>query len=317
MNQKTLDLIHKKYQEALRKSSNILEIVKNLYNLSKDEEVDSADANEFYSFVDGLRACYRFRENTFASTNITTYITITVMYIIIWLNETYNLHLDINLYSRRKSLESELAKILRKSSETSSVNIRDRFGIRGVLLNSCNESEADDHIHFIFDALSGIVAAKNRKMKKEFIDWVDSSNGINELDKQIIKYVLEIPFRIEFIKDFIKNPKSNDYKSLQFTLTIQMYSNVLPGFQIEIQLKSLEMHNQAEHGSASHDNYKKYLNDDGTEDPINKVFVVDDFSELNIIGFTSYESKENDQDGIHFAKEFSDRRISTTLVPKN
>lgn len=166
MNQKTLDLIHEKYQESLRKSSNILEIVKNLYNLSKDEEVDSADANEFYSFVDGLRACYRFRENTFASTNITTYITITVMYIIIWLNETYNLHLDINLYSRRKSLESELAKILRKSSETSSVNIRDRFGIRGVLLNSCNESEADIHIHFIFDALSGIVAAKNRKMKK-------------------------------------------------------------------------------------------------------------------------------------------------------
>ena len=225
MNQKTLDLIHEKYQESLRKSSNILEIVKNLYNLSKDEEVDSADANEFYSFVDGLRACYRFRENTFASTNITTYITITVMYIIIWLNETYNLHLDINLYSRRKSLESELSKILRKSSETSSVNIRDRFGIRGVLLNSCNE--------------------------------------------------------------------------------------------IEIQLKSLEMHKQAEHGSASHDAYKKYLGDDGAEDPINKVFVVDDFSELNIIGFTSYESKENDQDGIHFAKEFSDRRISTTLVPKS
>lgn len=51
MNQKTLDLIHEKYQESLRKSSNILEIVKNLYNLSKDEEVDSADANEFYSFV--------------------------------------------------------------------------------------------------------------------------------------------------------------------------------------------------------------------------------------------------------------------------
>lgn len=87
-----------------------------------------------------------------------------------------------------------------------------------------------------------------------------------------------------------------------------MYSNVLPGFQIEIQLKSLEMHKQAEHGSASHDAYKKYLGDDGAEDPINKVFVVDDFSELNIIGFTSYESKENDQDGIHFAKEFSDRQ---------
>ena len=27
-------------------------------------------------------------------------------------------------------------------------------------------------------------------MKKEFIDWVDSSNGINELDKQKISYKL-------------------------------------------------------------------------------------------------------------------------------
>lgn len=312
----TLSFLHNKYQLALQQSSNILEIVKNLFSILKDEEVSEADAEAFDSFIDGLRGCYRFREKTFVITNVITYITITIMYIILWLNETNNIHLDINWYSRRKSLESELAKILRKSAENSSINIRDRFGIRGILLNNCSEADADKYIHIIFDAISGIIASKNRRMHKEFSDWIFSNNGINEIDKHIINYVLDIPFRIEFIKDFIREPKGNNYQSLQFTLTIQMYSEVLPGCQMEVQLRSKKMHEEAEYGSASHTEYKKYSKDGSAEDPINKVFVVDNFSKINIVGFTSYENKEYDQDGIHFAKEFSDRRISTTLVPK-
>lgn len=314
---KTLEFLHQKYQTSLQQSSNILEIVKNLYEILKDEEVADEDSEAFDSFIDGLRGCYRFREKTFYITNVITYITITIMYFIIFLNENSNLHLDIDWYSRRKSLESDLTKILRKSSENSSINIRDRFGIRGILLNDCSDEEADTHIHLIFETISGILASKNRKLRKEFADWVNSQNGINEIDKYIINYVLDIPFRIEFIRDFIREPKANNYKSLQFTLTIQMYSEVLPGCQLEVQLRSKKMHEEAEHGSASHKEYKKYSDASGEEDPINKVFVVDDFSKLSIVGFTSYESKEYDQDGIHFAKEFSDRRISTTLVPKN
>ena len=312
----TLSFLHNKYQLALQQSSNILEIVKNLFSILKDEEVSEADAEAFDSFIDGLRGCYRFREKTFTITNVITYITITIMYIILWLNENNNIHLDINWYSRRKSLESELTKILRKSAENSSINIRDRFGIRGILLNNCSEADADKYIHIIFDAISGIIASKNRRMHKEFSDWIFSNNGINEIDKHIINYVLDIPFRIEFIKDFIREPKGNNYQSLQFTLTIQMYSEVLPGCQMEVQLRSKKMHEEAEYGSASHTEYKKYSKDGSAEDPINKVFVVDNFSKINIVGFTSYENKEYDQDGIHFAKEFSDRRISTTLVPK-
>lgn len=313
----TLSFLHNKYQLALQQSSNILEIVKNLFSILKDEEVSEADAEAFDSFIDGLRGCYRFREKTFTITNVITYITITIMYIILWLNENNNIHLDINWYSRRKSLESELTKILRKSAENSSINIRDRFGIRGILLNNCSEADADKYIHIIFDAISGIIASKNRRMHKEFSDWIFSNNGINEIDKHIINYVLDIPFRIEFIKDFIREPKGNNYQSLQFTLTIQMYSEVLPGCQMEVQLRSKKMHEEAEYGSASHTEYKKYSKDGSDEeDPINKVFVVDNFSKINIVGFTSYENKEYDQDGIHFAKEFSDRRISTTLVPK-
>ena len=213
----TLNFIHQKHQIALQQSSNVLEIVKNLFYILKDEEVAETDANAFDSFIDGLRGCYRFREKTFAITNVMTYITITIMYIILWLNETNNLHLDINWYSRRKSLESELTKILRKSSENASINIRDRFGIRGVLLNKCSEEDEDKYIHLIFDSMAGIIAAKNRKMRKDFSVWVNTNNGINEIDKHIINYVLDIPFRIEFIRDFIREPKANKYKSLQFT----------------------------------------------------------------------------------------------------
>lgn len=314
---KTLNFIHEKYQIALQQSSNILEIVKNLYLILKDEEVESSDSESFDSFVEGLRDCYCFREKTFVITNVMTYITISLMYIILWLNETNNMHLDINWYSRRKSLESELTKILRKSADSSSINIRDRFGIRGILLNNYSDEDADKYIHIIFDTLSGILASKNRKTRKEFIDWINSNSTINEIDKQIIKYVLDIPFRIEFIKDFISEPKENNYQSLQFTLTIQMYSEVLPGCQMEIQLRSLKMHEEAQRGTASHLEYKKYSRDGQLEDPINNVFVVDDFSKLNIVGFSSYESIDHDQDGIHFAKKFSERRISSTLVPKN
>lgn len=317
MLQETLNFIHNKYQLALSQSSNILDIVKNLYKILEDEEVPIEDSKAFDSFIDGLRGCYCFREKTFKITNITIYISITIMYIILWLNDVNDIHLDINWFARRKSLESELTKILRKSSENASINIRDRFGIRGILLNNCSDAEADKYIHVIFDAISGIIAAKNRKMRKDFSDWVRSNSEINEIDKHIIQYVLDIPFMIEFIKDFIREPKGNNYQSLQFTLTIQMYSEVLPGCQLEVQLRSKKMHEEAEHGLASHAEYKKYAKDGSCiEDPINSVFTVDDFSKLDIVGFTSYESKEYDQDGIHFAKEFSDRRISTTLIGK-
>lgn len=316
MTNETLNLIHRSYQEALEKSSNIMEIVETLYSILENMEVAEEDSETFDSFIDGLRGCIRSRQKTFEITNVITYVNITFMYIILWLNKEYGKHIDINWYARRKSLESDLAKILRKSNSELSVNIRDRFGLRGIILNDVADEVAHDYIYTIYNSIAGIVAAKNRKMRKDFISWYTNSAKIPTLDKEIIELILSIPFMIDYVKDFIQNPKDNNYQSLQFTLCIQMYSGVLPGCQMEVQLRSKKMHEEAEHGSASHEQYKKYVQEDTLEeDPTTKVFVVDDFSKLHISGFTSYESKEYDQDGIHFSKEFSDRRISTTLVP--
>lgn len=334
MTQETLDLIHNCYQIALQNSKNIIEIIENLYELLADAEVNSEDSKTFDIFIDGLRNCLRIRRMTSDITDIVTYITITIMHIIRWLNQTLDLDIDINLHGRRKSLESDLTKLLRKSTKTLSAKIRDRFGLRGIVVNE-SEEQAIKYIYLIYDSITGILAAKNRKTRKDFCDWVENSGYVNPVNKTVIQQVLNIPFDIDGFKDYIKGVKENGYQSLHFTLTIQPYSDVIPGSQLEIQLRTMKMDNEAKFGSASHQKYKLYLNEDSTaydeeepdtieenvedfikdDNPLLKVFVVDNFSELKITGFTSYESKEDDDDGIHFCKEFADRRISTKLTP--
>lgn len=324
MTKKTLDFIHQSYQEALAMSGNIIQIVENLYNILVEAEVSEEDATAYDAFIDGLRNCLRTRKMTSDITDVVTYITVTIMHIIKWLNITKQIDIDINLHGRRKSLESDLTKLLRKSNQTLSAKIRDRFGLRGTLLNE-PEKQAIEYIYLIHDAVVGILAAKNRKMRKEFSDWIENGGYVNPVNRILVKEILSIPFDVDddSYKDYIKNEKPNGYQSLHFTLTIQPYSNVIPGSQLEIQLRTKKMDEQANTGSASHVKYKKYLEEDtdASEDaiqednPLLKVFVVDDFSKLHITGFTSYESKEDDSDGIHFSKEYANRRISYTLTP--
>ena len=98
----------------------------------------------------------------------------------------------------------------------------------------------------------------------------------------------------------------------------KMYNQQLVGKEVEVLFEDKEVEDGITYFRGHTQNYVlvKYKTDENLENTL-KLIKISDISELNIIGFTSYESKENDQDGIHFAKEFSDRRISTTLVPKS
>ena len=321
MKRKTADLIHKAYNEALRKSSNIIEIVQNLYEiLDKTTEFEDEEEERIVdSFLDGLRGCYNVRRRTFEITNFASYLNITLMYIVLWLNSTMQQKIDVSLNARRKALESDLTKILKKSmnKDVSSYIVRDRFGIRAIIWNE-NEQEAVQMIFNLYDSIVGIVAGKSRKLKKEFTNWIESNPRIGVLDKKIVLYILSIPFGIESEKDYINKPKSNGYKSLHFTFTVQMYSELLPGTQLEMQLRTKRMHEEAENGKANHFDYKQEMEGLTEEEKewLKETFVVDEFESLSIPGFTGY-TKEKDVDGVHFPKEFFDRRLSSTLVPEN
>jgi len=342
MNNMTLDILHRVYQGSLAKSNNILEIVENYYQDLLETQIPVEDIPLIDDFIDGLRGCLQYRRKTFLITNTVTHINIALMYIIIWLNSSQGKIMDIKLLARRKALESDLLKILKKSlknhylqsncssdPEVSSVNIRDRFGLLCIILNDTKEVSLQ-YIYEVFNIILGILCGKNRQMKIDFINWLNTSN-IPPLDKAMVLRVLSIPFAVDHVKDFIKDQKANGYQTLQFTLTIQMYSDTLPGCQMEIQIRDQEMHENAVSGSASHDSYKKEFESpefNGIDiEKLIKVFTVDDFSKLHINGFTSYAhptpSSDNDflefsnsidYDGIHHPKVFFNRRIAPSLV---
>ena len=237
------------------------------------------------------------------------------------MSTTKGMDIDMHVHARLKSLESDLTKILEKALEINSAklrenslknspstpskgltaNIRDRFGLRGILRNELSFEESHKNIYDIFDVIAGIFAGQNRQMKKDFISWYENSNIPTAIDKAVIKEVLDIPFSVEHVKDYIENPKKNAYQTLQFTMTIQMYSNVLPGFRFEVQLRTKEMDVVAVLGTAS--KYKDELKE------LQEIFSVDDFSKVHIPGFTGYKLTDEDLDGIHRPKILFDRRI--------
>lgn len=309
MTDQTFNLIHRSYQKSVESSNNILEIAINLFDILSIENVVEEDIENFDMFLAGLKRCIESRKKTFEMTNLVDEITFVIMYIVVWLNATRNLHIDINISSRRKSLESEFAKILRKSCSNSSAAIRDRFGLRGIILNS--DSTATSLIFVVNDIVIGILSGTNRKQRYAFLKWIETNNRVDFITKTRIESILTLPFKVDFIKNFIDEPKSDGYQSLHFTLILDMYSQILPGAQFEVQLRNTYMHNVAEIGSASHDEVYKATEE---EEFFSNIFSIDDFSNVHVVGFTGYDSIETDIDGVHFPKALINRRISSKLL---
>lgn len=312
---KTLEIIHREYNVAVSSTSGITEIPKimhmNLRELSPS--IPQEDTSVFLNFLDGLVNCYRERLMTFEITDFVTELNSVIMYIIRWLNESQHANIDINWYARRKALESDLTKILNKSLEDDSVSvyIRDRFGLRGILLNPGTTAENIEKINLIFRSIRDILVRESPS-KDSFTRWYRSNPKLSKLNYyNLDTFLFDIPFAITDIKDYIRNPKPNGYQSLQFALQTSVYSPVLPGVKIEFQLRDLDMHNRAEgyvlaetpEQDQSHKSYKKEI-----DERISNVFKIDDFSKVSLPGFVNYDDKTSDRDGLHYPKHFSDRR---------
>ena len=341
----TLKMLHELYQEAFQQSEDLLGIVENYYSavMQNKNNVPQEERTLLYEFLDGLKGCLNYRQKTFAIMNTVTYIDIALLYIIIWLMNNGS-QMDVFLIARRKALESDLFKILKKSlkndyliktgcstSTELSSNIRDRFGFLFIVNN---KEKSNDYIYEIYNLIIlGILCGKNHEMKDNFISWITTHPRIPKLEKDMVLNVLDIPFAFEHLKDFIKSPKSNGYQTLQGTLRIEMYSDILPGCMMEIQIRDSEMHRVAVSGSASHVDYKVEFNEPEFEGinlkKLVNVFTVDHPETTHISGLTRYEKKPlstddllevtrlDDADGILCPKVFVFRHISPHLVKKD
>lgn len=306
MTQETLNFLHEAYNDIASspETSNIINILNELLKKLDSYIVPDADTEEFDMFYRNIKSSISTRLKTFQLTNMVSDIVFTMLYVGIWANAERNLNIDINILARRKALESELTKFLEKGE------VHDRFGIRGIVLNNDSEDDSIEtqKLYMFCQYVDNILTSSNRKDLKDFSDWKDSSN-LDSFTKERIDYILKLPFKKITWKDYISNPKLNGYQSLHFVLSIEMYSEFLPGAEFEFQFRTNRMHQNAINGSSNYSVYKNRL-----DDTIKSVFRIDDFSKVNIVGFTSYNSPDDDIDGIHHAKSLFNRRISMTLV---
>ena len=188
--------------------------------------------------------------------------------------------------------------------------------------SNLSEEEIEEMIEHIFDTINNVLVIRNIKMAREFKKWVEESTEIMEADKKVVAEIMDTPFFIDEskIKDYIHHPKENGYKALQFTLSITAYSTNIPGAQIEIQLKSQKMEEEAESGKASHEVYKKtggHTTEELTDIDllINEAFKITDFTQLHISGFYGNSEKE-DRIGASQPDIFEIRHLSQSFVNK-
>ena len=308
MEKKTRDLLHESYNSAVTKSTDILEIIENLYDsLStiSNSSISDSDMSKFETFLRGLYASKMIRRQTYQMSNLVIDLVITIMHISIWLNSTQNIHMLADINGRRKALETEFEKLWEKKNSI----IHDRFGIRTVVSNSDSEEENIALLFEISNYVIDILTQQNRKLRDEFLSWLFSTEGLDSLDIQKIEFVLNLPFRVDLDlhKDYVSNPKPSTYQSLHWVISLESFSEILPGAELELQFRTHDMHENTTVGPASKYSQERRIDTKG-------VFCVEDFSKVKIKGFYSYDSEETDTPAIHFARKIIYRTVSPTQV---
>lgn len=364
----TLALIHTAYQRAMSKSYDILDIVNNFYQelFEQSSSIPEVDRSFMYKFMAGIKNCYQERARTFEVTNLfTTRLNLLFCYIILWINSTPNcvissipagtfssnfkFNYDVLLLFRRKALESEFFKILKRSLRTDHImrnrahytntaelssDVRDLFAGLFVIENKLSEEDELKYIDCLSTTLINILCEQNLEVRSEFIHWLEN-NATDDVDVFICKKLLDFSFSVSHFKDYVRKPKGK-YQTQQFTLSIVHGSGKYAGLKFEIQIRTKRMHDiaVAVDSDASHLNHKQ--NFTAAEfagldiEKLTKVIYVDDFSKICIPGFTGYVTEhiyssdniidlhevtnEKDIDGIYLPKIICRRRLSPGLV---
>lgn len=282
----------------------------------KKIELNGNDRLVINCFLPSLRQTIRHRKLTMGSTSLISNLTDYIRYICLWLNSTKDYTIDIKLMSRRKSLISELNKILIKSiHHASDPNlrftppvIRDRFGLRLII--------ADDDPDLLLEVVNiivSILANSDSNEYIEFTEWLKVTNckfGGEEIPKAMLLDLLNYHFTVSNVKNYILSPKESTYKSWQGTLTVDATSPNLGGLMFEIQARTASMHKNAEYGPASHDKYKEKI-----ELLVKDVFSMKDYSG-GIVFYEGPNYPDLDLDGLGVCAQILSRHVSPHVVEK-
>ena len=310
-----------KPESSCRKQPDVLSIVEHLEMVLSSRKANLSDLDEndrqvFNCFLPSLRQTVRHRKLTMGYTSLVSDLTDFIRYICLWLNSEKGYNIDVKLVSRRKALTSELKKILIKALEHADDPelmfippiIRDRFGLRIILAEDNPEL-----LLVITKIIISILTNTDSEPYIEFTTWlhnVDCKFGGEQIPKKSLLNFLDYHFNLGNVKNYVLTPKSSTYESWQGSLTVDATSPNLGGFIFEIQTRTAAMHKNAEHGPASHDEYKKEI-----ELKVKGVFEVKDYSG-GIVFYEGPDYPDLDLDGFEVHAEILSRHISPHVVEK-
>ena len=135
------------------------------------------------------------------------------------------------------------------------INTNDLHNIIAAISTKLYKANITAEIHYRLKSPCSVLKKifKKATTVKELKDLIAFRIIVNK--KEDCYKVLDIIYNIYSVdvkkfKDYITNPKDNGYRSLHVIINIYKRN-------IEIQIRSREMHNTAEFGTANHDEYKK------------------------------------------------------------
>lgn len=224
------------------------------------QKIPSENRSNYNLFNDGLRATHYYHLRRSEITSFAINLSITISHFAKWLDVR-----NAETLARFKSLMSDLRKnlelaferapehsIREKKIDKLSTNVRDRLGIRLVV-----DTESNEDLFKIWSSFIDVFGGFNPTRKMEFVSWYTNNSEITSSHKRAIREVLSLPLFVTDYKNYVDYPKSNGYQCLQGTLNVAFYSNILPGLQFELQVRSKEMDEVAKSGSAAHQVYKQ------------------------------------------------------------
>lgn len=278
---------------------------------------DPVDWSVFNLFLPSLRQTVRQRKLTMGYTSLIADLTDFIRYICLWLNSEKEYYIDVKLISRRKSLTSELKKILIKSLEHAENPelmfvppvIRDRFGIRFITAN--------DDPKLLLELVKIIVSILTNSDSiyfAEFTNWLKNTNskfGGEQIPRERLLAFLKYNFTLGNVKNYILNPKPSSYESWQGTFTVDATSPNLGGFMFELQARTLKMHKNAEYGLASHHEYKEEA-----ELRVSGVFEIGKDEYDGLVFYAGKKYPNLDMDGYTAPADILSRHVSPHVVPE-
>lgn len=147
-------------------------------------------------------------------------------------------NLRFRIAGRRKSLISIEQKIRKNLKDNKSLDlIRDMLGVRIILLNGSEQN--------CYEVLDSLISCC---LKNGFTICQDD-NRVSDHD--FLRKISPVLGHFHYgITDYIHEPKENGYKSLHV-----IFRNS-SGFCFEVQIRTFEMHCNATHNGANHEDYK-------------------------------------------------------------